>query len=271
MADGELSDRQRRVLTVIRGWVEEHGYPPTVREIGAAVGLVSTSSVAHHLKSLERLGYLRRDSLRPRALDARADACTDGRRAAADPLGGARIDGRAGRFGVIAGGLSDGRAGGPGDRRRGGWADGRSGGWPGARDGADGGSPGAHRDAGVSVPVLGAIAAGQPILAEEQAEDELTLPSSIVGHGSLFALRVKGDSMIEAAICDGDFVVVRRQPVADNGDIVAAMIDGEATVKVYRRRDDGHVDLVPRNQAYDVIPGDEAVILGRVVSVLRRL
>jgi repressor LexA len=212
MADSVLSDRQQHVLSVIRGWVEEHGYPPTVREIGAAVGLVSTSSVSHHLKSLERLGFLRRDGRWPRAMDARIDA-TD-------------------------------TAGAP---------------------------PAAYRDAGVSVPVLGAIAAGQPILAEEQAEDELTLPSSLVGHGSLFALRVKGDSMIEAAICDGDFVVVRRQPVADNGDIVAAMIDGEATVKVYRRRNDGHVDLVPRNPSYDVIPGDEAVILGRVVSVLRRL
>lgn len=210
MADSGLSDRQQRVLTVIRGWVEEHGYPPTVREIGAAVGLVSTSSVSHHLKSLERLGYLRRDGRWPRAMDART-ATDDGAELAV-----------------------------------------------------------AHRDAGVSVPVLGAIAAGQPILAEEQSEDELTLPSSLVGHGSLFALRVKGDSMIEAAICDGDFVVVRRQPVADNGDIVAAMIDGEATVKVYRRRD-GHVDLVPRNASYDIIPGDEAVILGRVVSVLRRL
>ena len=210
MSDSQLSDRQQRVLTVIRGWVEEHGYPPTVREIGAAVGLVSTSSVSHHLKSLERLGLLRRDGRWPRAMDARIDTRTDN---------------------------TD--------------------------------SP-TYRDAGVSVPVLGAIAAGQPILAEEQAEDELTLPSSLVGHGSLFALRVKGDSMIEAAICDGDFVVVRRQPVAENGDIVAAMIDGEATVKVYRRRD-GHVDLVPRNASYDVIPGDEAVILGRVVSVLRRL
>ena len=115
-----------------------------------------------------------------------------------------------------------------------------------------------------------AIAAGAPILAEEQAEDELTLPRTLVGRGTLFALRVKGDSMIGAAICDGDLVVVRQQPTADNGDIVAAMIDGEATVKILRRTDD-RVELVPRNPAYDVIPGTDAVILGRVVSVLRRV
>jgi repressor LexA len=120
------------------------------------------------------------------------------------------------------------------------------------------------------VPVLGAIAAGTPILAEENVEDELTLPMTLVGHGSLFALRVKGDSMIDAAICDGDLVVIRQQQVADDGDIVAALLDGEATVKVLRRRG-GHVELVPRNPHYQVIPGDEATILGKVVSVLRRV
>jgi repressor LexA len=101
-------------------------------------------------------------------------------------------------------------------------------------------------------------------------EEELTLPISLVGHGRLFALRVKGDSMIEAAICDGDLVVVRQQQVAENGDIVAAMIDGEATVKALRMSG-RHVELVPRNPAYDVIPGDQAMILGKVVSVLRRV
>jgi repressor LexA len=122
----------------------------------------------------------------------------------------------------------------------------------------------------VRVPLLGAIAAGAPILADEQVEDELTLPVSLTGHGTLFALRVKGDSMVDAAICDGDIVVVRQQQTADNGDIVAALLDGEATVKVFRRSDRG-VELFPRNPAYEVIPGNEATVLGKVVSVLRRV
>jgi repressor LexA len=122
----------------------------------------------------------------------------------------------------------------------------------------------------VLVPVLGTIAAGVPILAEESISDELTLPAALVGHGKLFALHVKGESMIEAAICDGDTVVVRQQPTAENGDIVAALIDGEATVKTYRVRD-GRVSLVPRNPHFDVISGEGAVIMGKVVAVLRRV
>ncbi|WP_449290150.1 transcriptional repressor LexA [Nonomuraea purpurea] len=120
----------------------------------------------------------------------------------------------------------------------------------------------------VSVPVVGDIAAGTPILAEEYMDDMLTLPRDLTGRGNVFGLRVRGDSMIDAAICDGDLVVVRQQPEAHSGQVVAAMIDGEATVKVYRRRD-GHVFLEPRNPAYDVIDGDGAVVLGIVVSVLR--
>ncbi|WP_431917938.1 transcriptional repressor LexA [Nonomuraea jabiensis] len=120
----------------------------------------------------------------------------------------------------------------------------------------------------VSVPVVGDIAAGTPILADEHVDDTLTLPRDLTGRGTVFALRVRGDSMIDAAICDGDMVVVRQQPEAHSGQIVAAMIDGEATVKVFRRRD-GHVLLEPRNPAYDVIDGDGAVVLGIVVSVLR--
>ncbi|WP_281905260.1 transcriptional repressor LexA [Phytohabitans aurantiacus] len=122
----------------------------------------------------------------------------------------------------------------------------------------------------VGVPLVGSIAAGVPILAEETTEETLNLPRDLVGKGNLFCLRVQGDSMIDAAICDRDIVVVRQQHEAYNGDIVAAMIDDEATVKVYRRRN-GHVLLEPRNPAYDVIDGDRAVILGRVVSVLRRI
>jgi repressor LexA len=210
----ELTNRQQRILTVIAQLIEQRGYPPTVREIGAAVGLASTSSVAHQLKTLQRLGYLHRDPRWPRAFDVRSLV-------GAEPAE------------LAAHGHTD-------------------------------------RTAGVRVPVLGAIAAGAPILAEEHVDDELLLSPSLVSNGRLFALRVKGDSMVDAAICDGDLVVVRQQPVANNGEIVAAMIDGEATVKVYRKRD-GRVELVPRNPVYDVIPGDEAVILGIVVSVLRRL
>ncbi|MGH3736686.1 MAG: transcriptional repressor LexA [Micromonosporaceae bacterium] len=120
------------------------------------------------------------------------------------------------------------------------------------------------------VPVVGRIAAGGPILAEEAIEEVFPLPRELVGEGTHFLLRVKGDSMVDAAICDGDWVVVRQQPVATNGDIVAAMIEGEATVKTYRRRDN-HVWLLPHNPAYEPIPGDEATVLGRVVAVLRRM
>jgi repressor LexA len=191
--------------------VDGHGYPPTVREIGEAVGLVSPSSVAYQLKELERKGYLRRDPSRPRAVDVRTPVDAD--EEAADLLA---------------------------------------------------------RPTPVYVPLLGRIAAGGPILAEESIEEVLPLPRELVGQGTLFSLQVKGDSMIEAAICDGDWVVVRQQPNAENGDIVAAMIDGEATVKVYRLRE-GHVQLMPRNPAYDPIPGDQAVILGKVVFVMRRV
>ena len=120
------------------------------------------------------------------------------------------------------------------------------------------------------VPVVGRIAAGGPILAEEAIEDVFPLPQELVGQGTLFLLQVVGDSMVEAAITDGDWVVVRQQPVADNGEIVAAMIEGEATVKTFRRRD-GHVWLIPHNSAYAPIPGDDATILGRVVAVLRKI
>jgi repressor LexA len=120
----------------------------------------------------------------------------------------------------------------------------------------------------VAVPVVGDIAAGTPISADEHVDDMLTLPRGIVGRGNVFGLRVRGESMIEAAICDGDIVVVRQESEAHSGQIVAAMIDGEATVKVFRRRN-GHVYLEPRNPAYDVIDGDEATVLGTVVSVLR--
>ncbi len=120
------------------------------------------------------------------------------------------------------------------------------------------------------VPLVGRIAAGGPVLAEQAIEEMFPLPRQLVGEGTLFMLNVTGDSMVDAAICDGDWVVVRQQQVAENGEIVAAMIDGEATVKTYKKRADG-VWLLPHNDAYDPIPGNEATILGRVVAVLRRV
>jgi len=212
--DPRLTPRQRKVLRVIREWVDEHGYPPSVREIGDAVGLTSTSSVHHQLRTLERKGYLRRDPHRTRAVDVRH----------------------------------------PDDA-------------PAAAEVAE---PAEERPAAAYVPLLGTIAAGGPILAEQAVESVFPLPREIVGEGTLFLLNVRGDSMIDAAIRDGDWVVVRQQPVAENGEIVAAMIDGEATVKTFSRRD-GRVRLLPANPAYDPIPGDDASVLGRVVAVLRRL
>jgi repressor LexA len=215
-ADGDgLTHRQRRVLEVIRDSVERRGYPPSMREIGEAVGLTSPSSVAHQLATLERKGFLRRDPNRPRAIE------------------------------VIL----------PGEHRR-----------------DDAGEIGGvdARPAASYVPVVGRIAAGGPILAEQVVEDVFPLPRQLVGEGQLFLLKVSGDSMIEAAICDGDWVVVRQQPVADNGDIVAAMIEGEATVKTFKKRD-GQVWLLPHNPAYEPIDGTHATVLGRVVAVLRRV
>lgn len=203
-----LTMRQQKVLSVIRDSVARRGYPPSVREIGIAVGLKSPSSVAHQLAALERRGLLRRDPNKPRAVDIRKPEQIS------EDLG--------------------------------------------------------QRPTPTYVPVVGRIAAGGPILAEQAVEDVFPLPRDLVGEGTLFLLKVVGDSMVDAAITDGDWVVVRQQPVANNGEIVAAMIDGEATVKTYRRKD-GHVWLMPHNEAYDPIPGDDAVILGRVSAVLRKV
>ena len=137
-------------------------------------------------------------------------------------------------------------------------------------DVADGANDGRRRPEPAYVPMVGRIAAGGPILAEQSIEDVFPLPREIVGDESSFLLRVVGDSMVEAAITDGDWVVVRQQPTAENGDIVAAMIDGEATVKTFKRKD-GHVLLMPHNPAYNPIPGDEATVLGRVVAVIRKI
>jgi repressor LexA len=215
--DTGLTERQRTILEVIRTSVTSRGYPPSIREIGDAVGLTSTSSVAHQLRTLERKGFIRRDPNRPRAVDVRS----------AEDVAAASIV---------------------------------------ATDVA--GSDALPEP--TFVPVLGRIAAGGPILAEEAIEDVFPLPRELVGEGSLFLLKVVGDSMVDAAICNGDWVVVRQQNVADNGDIVAAMIDGEATVKTFKRTR-GQVWLMPHNPAFDPIPGNDAAVLGKVVTVLRKV
>jgi repressor LexA len=236
-ADG-LTLRQRRILEMIQATVESRGYPPSIREMGDAVGLASSSSVAHQLKVLETKGFLRRDPNRPRALEvllpSESRPPTERRRPTP-------VD--------------------PPDLT------------PGRRNpniDVDETGVGDAYPAPVHVPVLGRIAAGGPILAEERVEDVFALPRQLVGEGTMFLLEVKGDSMIEAAICDGDWVVVRQQPTAVNGDMVAALLDNEATVKTFKRKDE-QVWLLPHNPAYDPIDGNHATILGKVVAVLRRI
>jgi len=213
--DTTLTERQRTILDVIRSSVTTRGYPPSIREIGDAVGLTSTSSVAHQLRTLERKGFLRRDPNRPRAVDVRS----------AEDMPPAVVTDVAGSDALP--------------------------------------EP-------TYVPVLGRIAAGGPILAEQAVEEVFPLPRELVGEGSLFLLKVVGESMIDAAICDDDWVVVRQQNVAENGDIVAAMIDGEATVKTFKRTG-GQVWLMPHNPIFDPIPGNDAAILGKVVTVIRKV
>ncbi|HVM12737.1 MAG TPA: transcriptional repressor LexA [Egibacteraceae bacterium] len=207
-----LTARQQRVLEVIREAVETRGYPPSVREIGEAVGLRSASSVHYQLGTLERLGYLRRDPTRPRAIEVRFDPETE---VSAPPHAAVR-----------------------------------------------------------HVPVLGEIAAGAPIVAEQNVEDLYPLPRDLVGEGTLFIVRVRGESMVQAGVLPGDLVVVRQQPSVEQGEMCAAMIDGEATVKFFRRTRAGKVFLDPANEGYEPIPvaGDvDAAILGKVVAVLRSL
>lgn len=219
-----LTPRQQRILAHLKECIEQRGYPPSMREIGSAVGLTSTSSVAHQLKVLEEKGFLKRDPHRPRALEVFLPEVLAARKSisAAEETG---YD----ETGV-----------------------------------GDAAPPATY------VPVVGRIAAGGPILAEERVEAVFPLPKELVGDGQLFLLEVSGDSMIEAAICSGDYVVIRQQPTAENGEIVAAMIDGEATVKTLLRKD-GKVWLMPHNPAYEPIDGTHATILGKVTAVLRSL
>ncbi|QAY61859.1 transcriptional repressor LexA [Microbacterium protaetiae] len=209
-----LSDKQMAILEVIQRSITRHGYPPSMREIGDAVGLKSLSSVTHQLNQLELSGYLRRDAGKTRAMEILID------------LPGASTENPADTVPAVG-------------------------------------------DAAL-VPLVGQIAAGVPITAEQQIEEIFPLPRQLVGKGDLFMLKVQGESMIDAAICSGDWVVVRSQNTAENGDIVAAMLDGEATVKTFRQRD-GHTWLLPRNSAFEPILGDDAVVLGKVVAVLRAI
>lgn len=208
-----LSAKQVAIMEFIASAIADRGYPPSMREIGDAVGLKSLSSVTHQLGQLELSGYLRRDPNRPRALEILID------------LPGTTVSSATYEDRAPVG------------------------------------------DAAM-VPLVGRIAAGIPITAEQQVEEVFPLPRQLVGKGDLFMLQVSGESMIDAAICDGDWVVVRQQRDAENGDIVAAMIDGEATVKVFRQRD-GHTWLLPRNSNFEPILGDHAEVLGKIVAVMR--
>ena len=223
-----LDRRARAVYEAVREAVATHGYPPSLREIGEQVGLTSPSSVKHQLDKLERLGLVRRDPKRPRAMEV-VDA---GSGMSPPSHTGRPVPSELPRLA----GIEDGDA--------------------------------------VAVPLVGRIAAGTPILAEQDVTDVMALPRRLTGEGELFMLEVHGDSMIEAAICDGDWVVVRSQPDATNGEIVAAMVEdvdgASATVKVLSRRD-GHQWLLPRNSSYAPIDGDQATIMGKVVTVLRAL
>jgi len=212
MIDRGTTEKQLRILDVIREFTAEMGYPPSVREIGERVGLSSSSTVQSHLKTLERRGLLRRDPTKPRAL-VPADMVL---RAVASP---------------------------------------------------------ARRESGpetISLPIVGRVAAGVPITATENLEDTFVLPASFVGRNGSFMLRVKGDSMIDAAILDGDLIVVEPQPDANNGQIVVAMIDGEATVKTFYR-EAGRIRLQPENRTMEPIYVDDVTVVGRVEAVVRRL
>jgi repressor LexA len=210
MVDKQITARQREILEFIESQMRDRGYPPSVREIGEAVGLTSPSTVHSHLNTLTRLGYLRRDPTKPRAIEVRWDS----------------------NSGAVM------------ERR-----------------------PVRH------VPLVGDVAAGTDVLAQENVEELLPVPADFTGEGDLFMLRVRGDSMIELGILDGDFVIAVQQGTAAKGDVVVAGIPGgEATVKTYRPEGD-RVVLVPANSSMAPIelPADDVTIYGRVVTVMRRL
>lgn len=217
MARGKLGKRQLAIYDFIRTYSTEHGYPPSVREIGAAVGLASPSTVHMHLKVLEEHGLIRRDSKKPRTIEVVDKQASS-------------VDDQVPQASV---------------------------------------SQDVDRNL-ISLPLVGRVAAGTPILAEQNVEETLTLPTSIVGDASSFILRVRGESMINAGIFDGDYIVVKEQRDAHNGEIVVALIDDSATVKTfYRERD--RVRLQPENDSMDPIYVDDPVILGRVTALIRSI
>jgi repressor LexA len=203
MVELSLTKRQQEIFDYVKRYVAEHGYPPTVRDIGKAIGLASSSTVHAHLANLEKLGLLRRDPTKPRAIEVIKDKAKQ----AVAPAG---------------------------------------------------------------LPVVGQVAAGQPVLADENIEEYVPVPGIAGGDDGEFVLRVKGDSMKDAGILEGDFVIVRRQETAGDGDIVVALVGEEATVKRFFREDD-HVRLQPENEAMEPIRTREAQVLGRVVGLCRRV
>ncbi len=208
MSDRAPTERQTRILAVIREFTDEHGYPPSVREIGELVGLSSSSTVQSHLKSLEKRGLIHRDPTKPRAL------ITKGAAAAVAPVA-ADVP-----YGVL--------------------------------------------------PIVGRVAAGTPITATENREGEYVVPADLARKHGTFMLRVQGDSMIDAAILDGDLIVVAPQPDATNGEIVVALVDGEATVKRFFR-EPGRIRLQPENRSMEPIFAKDATVVGRVEAVFRKL
>lgn len=206
--DRDLTDRQRQVLDFIKSETQRQGFPPTVRDIGAAVGLSSSSTVHAHLDALEAKGLIRRDPSKPRALEV-----LDRDRSVPRPLRPSNV---------------------------------------------------------VELPVVGSVAAGVPTLAAENIESTIPLPTELVRDDATFVLRVKGESMIGVGIFDGDYVVVRQQPTAANGDIVVAQIDDEATVKRFFREAD-RIRLQPENPTMEPIYSRDVTVLGKVVAVFRRM
>ncbi|MCR8907453.1 MULTISPECIES: transcriptional repressor LexA [Atopobiaceae] len=212
MARGKLGKRQLAIYDFIKSYSDEHGYPPSVREIGAAVGLASPSTVHMHLKALESQGLIKRDSKKPRTIEVMGKS-----EEGDEPLATVSQD--------------------------------------------------VDHDV-IRLPLVGRVAAGVPILAEQNIEDTLSLPTSIVGDASSFILRVRGESMINAGIFDGDYIVVKEQHEAHDGEIVVALIDDSATVKTfYRERD--RIRLQPENDSMEPIYVDNPVILGRVTALIR--
>ena len=239
-----ISPRQVTILEFIRESVARQGYAPSLREIAQAVGLSSQSTVSYHLSALVKKGYLSRG------------------RGSAAHHGGTAV--RAG---------SGGRPGRPPACRAGPSRDAPSQAGAAPRPSLAAGPARTDPDRPVPVPLIGRISAGVPITAQQEVEDTFLLPRKIVGHGTLFMLRVAGDSMINAGITDGDYVIIRQQEKVFSGDIVAALIEGiehEATVKTFQQAEDGKCWLMAHNPAYPPIPGDSAEIMGKVVAVLRR-